>query len=635
MLMTNDARADSDGPRAAARTEALYFDSNNRRLFGWLHSSSLGGSAKSGLVICKPFGYEAICSHRGTRAFAEAAAALGIPTLRFDFLGTGDSAEIDPQEDQFEAWSRDVAAAVEELRRLTGVERVCLLGFRLGGLLATIAADKCDGTVSSLILVAPVISGRRYVRELRTMRLAAMMGAESPDNSSVATSQLSSSLPGSMEVSGFTLSAATIKALSEIDLMNLKYRPAADMLIIDACTLPASEAWTKILTGLGVRTEYQKLPGLVQMLMTAPQFAKIPREMINAMCGWLSHHMLQSSATGTPPAVLRSASKTTILTLSDDTSTRRAAMTERPVFFGSDASLFGIVAEPSTGEKRRRAVILLNAGADYHIGASGMYVGLARRWARRGYVVLRMDFAGLGDSETRPGRVDDEVFPPTAIDDVRAALAFIHSRYGACETTLAGLCSGAYHALRAAVAEVQVHRILMINPQNYFWKEGMSVNDMQVAELVRNPGLYRARVFSLAAWKKLVTGQVNVLYISNIVRDRVLLALESTIRDLARRLRVRLPQDLGWELERIAARGVRMVFVFARGEPGIELLRIQAGSSVKRVRDRCHVHILDSGDHVFSKSGPRDALDRVLDDELFSRNAWHDAPPALELEHGS
>ena len=35
-------------------------------------------------MLCKPFGYEAICAHRGLRAFANSAAALGVPTLRFD-----------------------------------------------------------------------------------------------------------------------------------------------------------------------------------------------------------------------------------------------------------------------------------------------------------------------------------------------------------------------------------------------------------------------------------------------------------------------------------------------------------------------------------------------------------------------
>jgi pimeloyl-ACP methyl ester carboxylesterase len=297
-------------------------------------------------------------------------------------------------------------------------------------------------------------------------------------------------------------------------------------------------------------------------------------------------------------------------------------VTERPVFFAAETVLFGIVTEPGHGEPRRRAVILLNAGADYHIGASRMYVSLSRRWARRGYVVLRMDLAGIGDSSKRPGNADDDVFPTEALDDIKAAIDFLRSRYNIQEITLAGLCSGAYHALRAAAAGLAVSRILMINPQNYFWKKGMTLNDLQLAEVVRNPGVYRHQVVSAAAWKRLLTGQVNVWRIANIYVQRFFLALESALRDVARRLRIRLPHDLGWELEEIGSRGVRMVFVFARGEPGIDLLKIEGGSSVKRLGERCRVHIVDSGDHIFSHSNPRAVLENILSDELFARVDW-------------
>jgi hypothetical protein len=58
--------------------------------------------------------------------------------------------------------------------------------------------------------------------------------------------------------------------------------------------------------------------------------------------------------------------------------------------------------------------------------------------------------------------------------------------------------------------------------------------------------------------------------------------------------------------------------VFARGEPGINLLRIQGGSSVKRLGDRCRIHIIDSADHTFSQRAPRAVLESVLSEELFA-----------------
>jgi alpha-beta hydrolase superfamily lysophospholipase len=621
--MSANSRNDTTFGPAAGLAEALYFDSGDHRLFGWLHRPTEATLARIGLVICKPFGYESICSHRSVRAFAEAAAAIGVPSLRFDYLGTGDSADIAPQADQVEIWSQDVVAAVQELRQQTGVDRVCLLGFRLGALLATLAATQCK-VVSALILIAPIIKGRRYLRELHTTRLAATLGAavstsSPPDDIPVATA-------GSIEVSGFALSPATVATLSQVDLTTLRPPPVTKMLIMDGNGLPVARAWAELLPAQGVQTEYQVLPGLVEMLMTAPQFTIIPQAMVTAMCEWLQRfqHGPSTPAEASRRQYLNGGvvPATNVLQLPSEGPEPNAVVTERPLFFGSDALLFGIVTEPFPGELRRRAVILLNAGADYHIGANRMYVPLARQWARHGYVALRMDLRGIGDSGTIPGRPDNEVFPPAALDDIRAAIEFMRTRYGAVDITLGGLCSGGYHALRAAAAAVPVNRIFLINPQNFFWKAGMTIDQLQLAEVVRNPAIYRERVLSAMAWKRLLTGRVNIWRIVQVYVQRYLLAMESTFRDMTRRLGIRLSNDLGWELEEIGARAVQVIFVFGRGEPGIDLLKLQGGSSVKRLGEKCRIHIIDPADHIFSQSASRAMLEGILSGELYARNQW-------------
>jgi alpha-beta hydrolase superfamily lysophospholipase len=599
---------------AVGSAQALYFNSGEHRLFGWLHHSLNGLKADLGVVVCQPFGYEAICAHRGMRAFAEAVAAAGMPALRFDYLGTGDSPEIDPQADQLRIWTQDVLAASEELRLRTGVRQVCLLGFRLGALLATLAASQ-GGTVSALVVVSPIITGRRYLRELRTTRMAASLALDHPET----PIDKQDARAGGMEVSGFAFSAATLEALAKVDLTTLQSPP---MLVIESATMLAPGGRPRSPEVQG-RTTRVALPGLVEMLMTPPQFAQVPKEMISATLDWLLKLPGQVSATphrsaGQPISESNANGPTNELTLTGNASGPEVVRTERPVFFGADALLFGIVTQPPANEIRRRAVILLNAGADHHIGASRLYVSMARRWAQHGYVVLRMDLGGVGDSGTRPGCAEDDVFPQEALDDVRAAIEFLRSTYGILDVTLAGLCSGAYHALRAAVAGLSVNRILMINPQNYFWRPGETLQGLQQAEVVHNPGIYRERMFSLAAWKKLFTGQVNVVRIIKIYLQRPLLVAESRLRDVARHLHIRLPNDLGRELEEVIARGVRVSFVFAQGEPGIELLKVQAGNSVKRLAGRCRIRTLKSGDHVFTRSDARAIMEKVVSDELFA-----------------
>jgi alpha-beta hydrolase superfamily lysophospholipase len=595
--------------------EPLYFASEGRRLFGWLHRPARERTADTAVVICKPIGYEAVCAHRGVRAFAQQAAASGVATLRFDYLGTGDSEDIHAQADQLEVWTRDVVAAVAEMRRRTGVENVCLLGFRLGALLAVLAARRCQD-VRALILVAPVLNGARYLRELRTARLAGLLNSHSDGEPSSARMAGETCLEeGSIEVSGFLLSAATVTALSHVDLTTAGASQLTEALVIDRTDLPTAREWTEALATLGVHTRYVALQGFVEMMMTSSLFAVVPEAMVATVREWLLR--FQASARGRSLERAPGATSPPVLSIAVD-GFPNDVLTERPVLFGARDSLFGIVTEPRAGEARRRAVILINAGADYHIGPSRIYVSLARRWARRGYVVLRMDFAGLGDSPTRAGRPDNEVFPPAALDDIQAAIELVRARYETQDITLAGLCSGAYHSLRAAVAGAPVKRILLVNPQTFFWKDGAELKDIQLTEVVSGPRAYRERFLSLVHWRRLLLGQLDVSRALRVSAQRLGLALESASRELARRLGTPLPHDLGAELEAIGARGVRTVVVFARGDPGFDVLRLQGGSSIKRLGDLCRIHMISSADHTFTQMGPRAALEEILSKELFT-----------------
>lgn len=591
---------------ASELSEPLYFPPVAPRLFGWLHRPAAGSGA-TGVVICKPFGYELLVGHRSLRAFAEMAAGAGIPALRFDYQGTGDAAEIDPDADQIEAWCRDVVVAVDELRARTGVSRICLLGFRLGALIATLAAARCD-SVTGLVLVAPVTSGRGYLRELRRQQLAARVDPGPDDADGAAAGEAR----GAVDVAGHAMSEATVAALSRLELADHPASGRASILIIDRDDLPVAQTWYSSLRAAGTDAEYRALPGFVGMMMTSPYLTRLPDAMLEATRAWLVRFAARpganvSSAAHAPPAARE-------LKLAGPAGSGDA-ITERAVRFGPGEILFGIASEPRRGEERRRGVVLLNNGADYHIGASRMYVPLARHWARSGYAVLRMDLDGLGDSGVRPGGPVNEVYPPAALEDVRAAVDFMREQYGASDLTVGGLCSGAYHALGAAVAGLPLNRILMINPEAFSWTEDAPPS----AQNVTVGGALSARALSAAHWKKLLSGQVSAARGLTVLSRRLALTLGSHLRALLRTLRINLPSDAARQFEQIARRGVQVTIVFARGEPGIELLQLQAGSALQRLRERCHVHVIGGGDHTFTPSSSRMVLQWFLSDELFRR----------------
>jgi alpha-beta hydrolase superfamily lysophospholipase len=592
---------------AARQAQPLYFPSASPSLFGWLHRPP-GESRDIGVVLCKPFGWEAMSSHMSLRVFAEELSASGLPTLRFDYTGAGDSRDLDLSANQVDTWLQDIDAAIAELVRLTSVRNVCLLGFRLGALLAALAAGR-NAAVSAVAAVAPVVSGKVYLSELRTLRLAEAQRMQVLSPSS-GTAQAPSG--GAVEVSGFMLNAATVAALKGIDLTNVE-AGRARYLVIDRTDMPVARRWAEKLGGAGVSVEHHALPGFVEMMMRPAESTEVPVAMLEAVRDWLKGLPgLQVAGSDAARAGARE------LPLHEPGSA--APLREQPVFFGSEPRLFGILTQPPVADSRpRRGVILLNSGADYHIGPRRMYVSLARRWARSGCYVLRIDISGLGDSGAHPGCASNQIFPPGAIDDIRQAVETMRSVYGVSELTLSGVCAGAFHSLRAAVAQLPVERIMMVNPLNYFWQEDMTFDTVQDWEMLYKPAAYRRQLFQLQAWKRVLFGQVNLWRILTVYFQRPLFAVQARVRKVARWMHIRLKRDLAGELEQLVKRGVDVVFVFSKGEAGLQLLQTLCGLSAEDLGRRYRLHVVEGADHFLTRADSREVVSQVLSEELQSR----------------
>lgn len=571
----------------------LYFGPAEAPLFGWLHRPV--DSQRQAVVLCSAFGREEISSHASLRKLAGSLAGGGAAVLRFDYLGTGDSAGGDLTGDQLAAWKESVAHAIDELKRLTGLDRVVLIGLRLGAMLAWLAAlERVD--VAAIGLVLPVLHGRGHVRELRVMQGAAAM-AQTGD------------APDGLESGGFMLSSATVAALGEVDL-RVPVRAAADrVLVVDRDDLPsAAGRWRTCLDELGVDIEALELPGAAE-LMLDPHRSVEPVSMWGAVVDWVAR---------LAPEQQDCEARVDIADAGRFSGVCEQAIGVRVL----GATLSAIVTRPESQASTGLVVLLLNAGATRRIGPSRMNVNVARASAARGHLAVRIDLSGLGDSPAMAGARANVIYSPTSVEEVLHIVRQLSSWPGVTRCAVVGLCSGAYHGFKAAVRGAELERIVAINPLTFFWNDNLSDDPpLRPHQVIVDMTRYRSSIVSMESWRKLVGGKVDKGRLLRVLMTAMHRRTARSLREVARRLRIPLREDLARELYEVTGRGVRATFVFASDEPGLGLLLEQGGTAVSRLQHRGLVDIqrIEASDHVFTQLGPRQRLVEFLLQRLDER----------------
>ncbi len=584
---------------ALPRAEPGHFFSNGRACVRWLHRPTLGMPLRDvGVVVCNPFGYEALCAHRSLRHMAEEAAARGFAVLRFDYVGTGDSAGDDLEGDQWSDWLGSVKAAVRELRARTGVGRVCLLGVRLGASLAAAAAVD-DPDVAGVALVAPIASGRPWLRELRALQATMGRAAGPPEFA----------LPeGVQESVGLMIGPATRTMLESIDLAALPGRLPVELLLVDRDDRPSLDTLAEVWRMGGSRVRHAVLPGFVEMMFD-PHEAIVPTRIVEELMEWLE---------ATFPMCERprdqAAHEAEIGSMAPSSSGGGSGVEvatgvrERLHLFADRARLFGVVSMPPNS-RPKRAMVLLNSGANHHIGNGRMYVKFARRLAADGWLVLRYDVSGIGDSRTHDGAPENEVYTPHAVGDLAAALELLRQEYAPERIEAMGLCSGAYHAFKGAAAGLPLDGVTVVNPLVFFWKPGMSLA-YPAFQMVQAAAQYQQSVMQASKWLKVLRGQVDLGAVVSVVAHRVRDRVRNVAREVARALRIPVQEDLAAELSSMVARGVALRFVFSEGDPGEALLRAGAGRRLSELQASGAVslsHLRDC-DHSLSSAWMHEAL---------------------------
>ncbi len=150
----------------------LRFGPDSRQLFALHHAPAEGSARGEGVVLCNPFGQEAIRSQRLYKVLAERLTRQGLHCLRFDYFGSGDS-DGDDHEADMESWIADVQRAADELARRSGCRQISLFGIRWGATIAALAAARLQPVPLRLALWDPLVDGARYLRDLAAAHVAA------------------------------------------------------------------------------------------------------------------------------------------------------------------------------------------------------------------------------------------------------------------------------------------------------------------------------------------------------------------------------------------------------------------------------------------------------------------------------
>jgi amino acid adenylation domain-containing protein len=140
----------------------LYFGPNNE-LFG-LHHLPIGDRVRSSSVlICGPIYIESITAHWALKRLADQLSRMGYHVLRFDYFGSGDSLG-GSREGNVKRWLEDIQTAAGQLKELSGIKQVSMVGLRFGATLVAMA-EQVD--VKDMVLWDPILSGEDYLAYMR------------------------------------------------------------------------------------------------------------------------------------------------------------------------------------------------------------------------------------------------------------------------------------------------------------------------------------------------------------------------------------------------------------------------------------------------------------------------------------
>jgi len=568
--------------------QPFYLSDKSNTLFCWMHTGqSYLPSKDCAVIVCNPFGYEYIRSHRSVRHFADTLADAGFITIRFDYAGTGDSSGDDLDEDRIGVWKQNIRDLIAYTKKTTGCANICLVGIRMGATLAALIASENEISISHLILWSPCVQGRHYVREMKALAFSSAPIAGTDTN---------------IESAGFILTAETIEQITSLNIESLSFPKETSMLLIDRDDRQQYMRLLKKWTQGGCSIDYLVLSGYLSMF-AEPHETVVPVDTIGKILEWLTKNSSEATSNIKEHSF-------DLIKQADI----HSSISEQLCHFGSRNQLFGVLATPLRAMDRvLPTVVLLNAGSVHHVGPQRIYAVIARALAAQGFPCFRFDFEGIGDSNLQNVPHENHPYQESALQDTESALHFLSERFSASQFIITGICSGAYTGFRFGLETTpyKIRDILLINPLTFYWEQGRELlMDAAKINAIWKIAHYKQSVYDIKQWIKLMKGEIPWRGVVKTVLAQIKLFLKSFYRDATKTMLSHEETRLSADIKAYLEKNLHLSFFLSDTDPGLDMILIDAKSVFRKgiKEKKIILQMFKDADHTFSHTKKRDEL---------------------------
>lgn len=422
-----------------------YFGPPGSPLFGVVHLP-IDNQIRGGVVICGSLGKEGMDSGRLHRILADSLARRGFGVLRFDYLGTGDSAYAQARDDAVANWVASVGHAIDYLT-LIGAESVTATGIRAGCLILDeflAQSRNVNRSVNRVVYLDPYGTGRRYLREHAALfRLSVGEDAATPGEMSIIGGRLSDH--AAAEFAAMRIEADPVGAHG-VDRVLVVGRPAeTDKRVV---ALGSAGGVDSIVTA-----------GLPECARPREVLLPIPFGAVDAIVEWID---------GNVPTGTHRAAPQYLTTVTMPAEGPGGGDVFERIERIEPNGLFAIrTLARRQSPARAKTVVFFVTSTDSHVGPTREWVELSRRVAAAGSHALRWDPAGLGLSGQISRNPWRTVYSKADVTDSIAAARHACQEGGQLE--LVGICSGSWYAAHTA-RDIGAQSAILVNQIVWNWR---------------------------------------------------------------------------------------------------------------------------------------------------------------------